>query len=688
MLKGFYHLSCVLYLRKYILILFKRCSIDRKYVKILVGKLSIKIQIQLWEITMEKNNNEIIEESTLEAQVAEKEDTATAMSEKETEQNTETAENTETVEKEDGRYRIIARLEENLWTYGSPIIFESGVLERDQISQKNRLTLKFTNIYEKTIRDVYISIFIEDGTAEPEVMEHSYVALGQKYLVSKGTAAKIPVRNEEALDFKIKIERVVFEDGSLWMKKNAMLESAGAMDDVEAFAEAKLKDYEDNYISAIEEVEKDDSVSINSGMEILKRITWYKDSLEILKDAKRKYIVAKQNEERKQASEDRRINRQKAVKKRYITAGVITGIVALLAVISVVAFFIPNDKYKNAQKLLENGEIAKAADSFKDLKGFRNSEDYLAQAYYNMGLNALTSGDEAKASEYFTQSNDADKDSKYGQMAGAFLNYYAGEEAFNNKEYDKALDLFKASADMASDFNLINKASAGMAQISYVKGEYEAAWNTIKNVYAKDASYEAQYGEFGYGYAKHLVDKGEIKKGMEIYNSVSKFTKSDNLNEGVYNQAVKLGEEGKIAEAMDLLKQIKGGYSKANKLYENMHEFDKTVKSWLGTWRHTGKVQGEKKTFIIRISEVLYKGEMCLRIEDKNNDVLGFDTIISSKNRVTQIEITDYRIHFKLKKYHDQKFTYTLLEGNKMKREQKYAGNKYTTKYKKVSKKK
>lgn len=44
---------------------------------------------------------------------------------------------------------------------------------------------------------------------------------------------------------------------------------------------------------------------------------------------------------------------------------------------------------------------------------------------------------------------------------------------------------------------------------------------------------------------KLLVDKGDTKNGMEIYNSVSKYTKSENLNESVYKQAVKLGESGK-----------------------------------------------------------------------------------------------------------------------------------------------
>ena len=54
----------------------------------------------------------------------------------------------------ESRYDKLLDLEVNLWTYGSPVLFESGTLEYDKISDKNRLTLKFTNIYKKDIRDV------------------------------------------------------------------------------------------------------------------------------------------------------------------------------------------------------------------------------------------------------------------------------------------------------------------------------------------------------------------------------------------------------------------------------------------------------------------------------------------------------------------------------------------------------
>ena len=135
-------------------------------------------------------------------------------------------------------------------------------------------------------------------------------------------------------------------------KKEAICESVGVLDDVEVFAKAKLKDYEDSYISATEDVEKDDSASIANGIEIFKRIYWYMNTAELLNDAKRKYAIVKQNEERKQNSESRRVNRKKAVRKRYITASIIIVIIAGLAAVAVMTYFIPNKKYTDTPSSL------------------------------------------------------------------------------------------------------------------------------------------------------------------------------------------------------------------------------------------------------------------------------------------------------------------------------------------------
>ncbi|MBP5772457.1 MAG: hypothetical protein J6W35_00055 [Eubacterium sp.] len=590
-------------------------------------------------------------------------------------------------EVDEGRYTTLLEFEKNLWTHGSPIIVEKGVLENDKVSNKNRVNLKFTNIFPEDIRDVYLTVIAKDPEGNVDEIEHSYKALGQKYLSTKGVA-KLTIDNKEANDFKVRLDRVVFEDGRVWEKADAILESKGEIEDIEEFAEDNLKEYEDAYKAALNYVQSDDTEHISEGITILEKIHWYKDSDEKLNDAYKKFEAAKQNEERKKSREDSIKKREVLVKKRFkIAMGVVIAI-AVLIVLSVVSFFIPNMQYGKAKKLLKEEKYVQAAKEFDDLNGFLKSEDFEAECYYNIGLDYLKKDNEEQAKKNFQKAYDADSNSEYGEMANSFLDYYKGEEALKNNKIDDAYNYFKKSVDAASDINLSNKASAGFAQVSFVKGNLKDAWDSIQNVFSKDPeAYKAQYGQYGYEYAKYLVSKGKYKKAIEINNKVAKYTNQQNLNEVIYNKAKAFAAKGNIAKASALLDKIAKGYPKAARLNDKMLKFDRKVKTWLGLWKHHGKVKGKKKTYRIYIKEVLYKGDMCLSITDKNNKKLGFDTVISRKNRVTQIEVTPSHIHFKLKRYDDQKFTYNKKVPNKMTRIWKYGGDKFKSKYKRKVKK-
>ena len=590
-------------------------------------------------------------------------------------------------EVDEGRYTTLQEFEKNLWTHGSPIIVEKGVLENDKVSNKNRVNLKFTNIFPEEIRDVYLTVIAKDPEGNVDEIEHSYKALGQKYLSTKGVA-KLTIDNKDANDFKVRLDRVVFEDGRVWEKADAILEPEGDIEDIEEFAEEKLKEYEDAYKAALNYVQSDDSEHISEGITILEKIHWYKDSDDRLNDAYKKFEAAKQNEDRKKSREDSIKKREVVVKKRFkIAMGVVFAIVILI-VLSVVSFFIPNIQYGKAKKLLKDEKYVQAAKEFDDLNGFLKSEDYEAECYYNIGVDYLKKGDEEKAKKNFQKAYDADSNSEYGEVANSFLDYYRGEEALKENKIDDAYNYFKKSADSASDINLANKASAGFAQVSFVKGNYKDAWDSIQNIYSKDPNaYKQQYAKYGYEYAKYLIGKEKYKKGLEVYNKVAKLTNEPNLNVSIYNKAKALAGKGNIAAACELLGKIGKAYPKAARLNDKMYKFDRKVKSWLGLWKHHGKVKGKKKTYRIYIKEVLYKGKMCLWIKDMNNKKLGFNTIISDKNRVTQIEVTPSHIHFKLKKYDDQKFTYNKKVPNKMVRIWKYGGEKFKSKYKRKVKK-
>ena len=514
---------------------------------------------------MEEKKNEIIEENvdeTIEENVNDviEENVDEKIKEKTTDQDEENNQeqmNGESEEKS-GRYETLTELEPNLWTYGSPIVITSGVLTRDFVSKKNRLTFRFVNIFEQDIREVHLTVLVGE---EEEPIEHSYLALGQKYLSEKGRAAQITIPDEEARTFKIVIDQVLFEDGTEWHKKEALLESAGEMDDIETFAQAKLKDYEDNYLTATEEIAKDDSESIGNGIEILKRIRWYKDGRELYKDAKRKYGILKQNEERKLVGASKKADREQAMKKRTVEVAVAIGIIILIAVVVVIAYIIPNNKLNKAKKTFKAEKYSEAAEQLEALNGFKDSESYLSASYYNLGKQAYEKGDTKTAKSYFEKSYSTDKDCNEGVQAKAFLDYYDGVDAMEKGDYKNAQELLQGSKDSIGDVTLLNDIDTRISELYYLQEDYESAWNSIINIYAKDTKNEeisSMYCTYGEAYAKKLIAEGKRKEGMDVYGKVkdNKQYKGDVLTKKFYDEAVKLAKKGKIDDAEE-----KGGNS-------------------------------------------------------------------------------------------------------------------------------
>ena len=342
-------------------------------------------------------------------------------------------------------------------------------------------------------------------------------------MAEKGKTAKIPIPDEEERIFKIRIDRVLFEDGSIWNKENAVLESAGVMDDVETFAEAKLKDYEDNYLTAVENIEKDESESIGNGMEILKRIPWYKDSAELYQDAKRKYGILKQTEERRKATEDKKAKRKKAMRIQYLKIALLIACCIVIAITVYIAYIVPNRYYSKAKKQLEKENYSNAVKDFEKMHGFKDSEKYLAASYYSLAKEAYAKDDKDTAKDYFEKSYEADPESDEGQWSKAFLDYYDGVEAMDKKDYANAQKLLQGSKDSIGDYNLVNDIDVRLAELYYLQKDYESAWNSITNLYAKNTNNEEiakMYCTYGETYAKALLAQKKRAEGMEVYGKV------------------------------------------------------------------------------------------------------------------------------------------------------------------------
>ena len=62
---------------------------------------------------------------------------------------------------------VLKELEENLWTYGSPVIFQSGIVYKGEKEGTVELTLTFANIFQKNIGEMNIQVNIDVYKRQP-----------------------------------------------------------------------------------------------------------------------------------------------------------------------------------------------------------------------------------------------------------------------------------------------------------------------------------------------------------------------------------------------------------------------------------------------------------------------------------------------------------------------------------------
>ena len=95
-------------------------------------------------------------------------------------------------------------------------------------------------------------------------------------------------------------------------------------------------------------------------------------------EKKRAAVIAE--ERAKQAAKEAEILLQRKRKKEKLIMFALFAVIAILAIYAmVVNFIIPNNKYKSAISLMENGEYENAIEEFKALKGYKDSDSKIKE---------------------------------------------------------------------------------------------------------------------------------------------------------------------------------------------------------------------------------------------------------------------------------------------------------------------
>ena len=148
------------------------------------------------------------------------------------------------------------------------------------------------------------------------------------------------------------------------------------------------------------------------------------------------------------AAEKKALVKEKAVeagKKTAKVAKIVIPIIAACVVIAIVVtqVVIPNGKYNSAMRLLESGQYEEAIEAFTALEGYKDSEDQVKAAKYGIGERHLAEGNYDSAISAFRELGDyQDSETRISD-----IKYTQAMEAFNAKKFEQAKNLFLSIKD-------------------------------------------------------------------------------------------------------------------------------------------------------------------------------------------------------------------------------------------------
>ena len=231
--------------------------------------------------------------------------------------------------------------------------------------------------------------------------------------------------------------------------------------------------------------------------EIFKKISGFKDADTL---AKQCIIQSKRLAEEKQiAAEKKRIAAEEAAKKRNRMIAIVAPIIIVGIAIWIVitAFIIPNNKYNSAVKLYNAGKYDEAIVAFKELNGYKDSEEQITKCEttirnikYNKAMELIDSGDY--------------------EVAYALLDEIGDKKAVESSKYERAMALIDI-------------------------GDYEAAYSLLQEI----GNYVA-IANNKYDRATELIDTGDYETAYILLNEIKNYKDSDSKLSSIKPQYEKI----------------------------------------------------------------------------------------------------------------------------------------------------
>lgn len=422
------------------------------------------------------------------------------------------------------RFNRVYQLQSNLYTDGSPVIIENGVLLYDTVSGQNIIQLKFHSVREKVITELSVDIGIQDAISNQVggqinyCYQNLYDSSGSRF----GQTKAIVVANKAAKAFVIRHVKVVFEDQSTW-ENTAEFEPLSepqqlffALTDNEVLKQYRLATSSAaNFIPArksglwqctcgewncgavctkcklsadtvfgaydIERLTKDAQVRVAEEQEQLEKERVAAEERKKLEQEKLEGQQKAEQERLRVEAEQQEIIRKARVKKAKISAAIITPVVSLILLFVFWIYpnvVVPANEYNEAMELLSSGRYDEARQAFLSLGNYKDAPEMELEAKYQQADALLSDGDYEEAIRYFKAVGDY-KDAadclEDAQNRMLEEKYETAMRYINEAKYDQAHALFEELGNYKDSKQQLSNAAYLKAEMLYTSGDIRAA---------------------------------------------------------------------------------------------------------------------------------------------------------------------------------------------------------------------
>lgn len=320
-------------------------------------------------------------------------------------------------------------------------------------------------------------------------------------------------------------------------------------------AESAKKD--DIYDEAKEKMKRATVTGYSAAIPLFKKIPGWRDADELIVTCNQKIDELKAKAERTRQERARIAKRNKKI--ALIVTPIVCAVIAFIVLLNTV--IIPNGKYNDALALMEAGKYEEAISAFKEMDGYKDSaakitecEAAIFDALYNEVTQLLSQGNLQDALDLC--------DTIQNTSTSNTLRYSVGTYLLENEQYEAAEYVFSDIDSYKDAKAKARYARATRAQQLEKQGEYETAYNLIKE-YAYFADCTQAYQSICYSYATNLFSEGQYGSAANIFNKILDYSDAKSM----YNQCAELGAQHEFDQ---------GNYTTVIEMLEGSDSFDAT----------------------------------------------------------------------------------------------------------------